>query len=150
MKSIIYFFTGFFVSAFIIALLYSPIHGFPTITWSMIVHCSLAFIISIPIHEFIHGLTCAYVSENNFKTISYGINLRSFNAYCKYTLPVAPQKRQYVVIMPCIILAAIPSLIGILLGIIPLCILGAFGFAGASKDIHSFIKLRKAIKQTRI
>lgn len=146
MKSIIYFFTGLFVSVFVIVLLYALIFGFPTITWPTIVRCICAFLLSIPIHEFIHGLTCAYVSDNNFKTISYGLNLRGFHAYCKSTLPVAPKMRQYVIIMPCIILAVIPSLVGILVENIHLCILGAFGFAGASKDIHNLIKLRKTMK----
>lgn len=141
MKSIIYFLTGFIVSSIIIAMFYCPIHGVPSISVGLITKCNWAFLLSIPIHELIHGVTCSYVSENNYKTISYGVKLTQFYAYCKSTIPVDPPMRKYVIIMPCVVLAVIPALIGFLFGIVALCIFAAFSFAGASKDIHSFINI---------
>ena len=65
MKSILYFLIGFSVSALILTLAYYAIYGTPQITIGQVLWCTLAFIISVPIHEFIHGVTSCYVSENN-------------------------------------------------------------------------------------
>lgn len=141
MKSIIYFFTGLVLSAIVIALLYYAIYGIPNLSLGLLARCIFAFIASIPVHEFIHGVTSCYVSENNYKTISYGIKLSEFYAFCKYSLPVDPQLRKYVAIMPCVILAVLPALVGILFDIPSLCVFATFSFAGSSKDIHNFVKM---------
>ena len=141
MKSIIYFCTGFSVSALILALVYYTIHGTPQITIGQVLWCTLAFVLSVPIHEFIHGLTSCYVSENNYKTVFFGIKPSEFRAYCKYTFPIEPKMRKYVIIMPCVILAVIPAIVGLLFGNPSLCIFSVFSFAGSSKDIHNYIKI---------
>ena len=141
MKSILYFLIGFSVSALILTLAYYAIHGTPQITTGQVLWCTLAFIISVPTHEFIHGVTSCYVSENNCKTITFGIKPLEFRAYCKYALPIDPQMRKYVIIMPCVILAVVPAIAGLLLGSPSLCIFSIFSFAGSSKDIHNYIKI---------
>ena len=138
MSSIIHFFVGFIASALPISLIYCCCHGVPSVTSDMILSVTGMFVLSVPIHELIHGMTCAYVSENNCKTISYGINWKGLNAFCRYTLPIEPGMRQIVIIMPCIVLAVIPALSGLITGDAALCLFAIYEFAGASKDIHHF------------
>lgn len=143
MNSIKHFLIGLIASALPISAIFCCLHGVPTVSLSAVGLATLAFFISIPVHELIHGITCAYVSDNNYKTISYGINWRGMNAFCRYTVPVKPAERKIIAIMPCVVLAMIPAVVGLLFGSVVVCLFAVYNFAGASKDIHNVYLLCK-------
>lgn len=77
MRSALFFLTGSAVGAVILVPLFLLIHGVPSVSasWWLVL---AAFVAGIPVHELIHGVTCAYVSDNNYKSISYGVSLTRF------------------------------------------------------------------------
>lgn len=143
MNSIIHFLSGLIASTLPIALVYWCIHGMPAISLNTLGLATAAFILSIPVHELIHGITCAYMSDNNYKTISYGINWKGLNAFCRYTIPVKPMERKIIAVMPCVVLAMIPTLIGIIAGNVLVCMFAIYNFAGASHDLHTVYTMSK-------
>ncbi|MBQ2590775.1 MAG: hypothetical protein II569_03425, partial [Paludibacteraceae bacterium] len=74
MRSALFFLTGSAVGAVVLVPQFLLIHGVPSVSasWWLVL---AAFVVGIPVHELIHGMTCAYVSDNNYKSISYGVSL---------------------------------------------------------------------------
>ncbi|MBQ2051074.1 MAG: hypothetical protein II495_02380, partial [Paludibacteraceae bacterium] len=68
MRSALFFLTGSTVGAVVLVPLFLLIHGVPSVSasWWLVL---AAFVVGIPVHELIHGMTCAYVSDNNYKSI---------------------------------------------------------------------------------
>ena len=135
MESIKYFTVGLLSGTLTVGTLFCLIHGIQTFTMKGIALVIVAFILSIPIHELIHGITCAYVSDNNYKTIHYGVNFKKFYAYCRYTRIMDRNANIYTSVMPGIVLGVIPAIIAILIGNPPVCAFAILSLAGASKDI---------------
>ncbi|MCL1943555.1 MAG: DUF3267 domain-containing protein [Candidatus Azobacteroides sp.] len=83
-------------------------HGF-----YKVFYCSLPFlvlIISIFVHEFLHGICFAFSGKNRFNSVKFGIDLKSFAfyAHCKDSIT----KKQAVIasLMPAIVLGFFPLL----------------------------------------
>ncbi len=140
MESVKYFMSGIIISSVILCPLFCNTWGIPEPEPFRVALVLLLFLLSIPVHEIIHGITCAYVSENNWKTIRYGINLKGLHAYCRYSLPVQPGARKIVSIMPCVCLAIIPAAIAFVINNPYVLAYAILQFAGASKDIHDCLK----------
>ena len=134
MESIRYFTVGLLSGLLTVGALFCLIHGIPVFTMKGIAFVIVAFILSIPIHELIHGITCAYVSDNNYKTIHYGVNFKKFYAYCRHTKMIDRKASIYTSIMPGVVLGAIPAIIALLIGNPLVCMFSILNLAGASKD----------------
>ncbi|MBP5136078.1 MAG: DUF3267 domain-containing protein, partial [Paludibacteraceae bacterium] len=118
MRSALFFLTGSTVGAVVLVPLFLLIHGVPSVSasWWLVL---AAFVVGIPVHELIHGVTCAYVSDNNYKSISYGVSLTRFCAYCRYTRPVDVPMRYWVSLMPFFVLAVAPAVVALVGGWAP-------------------------------
>ena len=134
MDSIKYFTVGFLSAILTVGTLFCLIHGIPIFTMKGIALVIAAFILSIPVHELIHGITCAYVSDNNYKTIHYGVNFNKFYAYCRHTKMMDRKACIYTSVMPGIVLGVIPAIISLLIGNQFVCAFAILNLAGASKD----------------
>lgn len=147
MRLALFFLTGSAVGAVILVPLFLLIHGVPSVSasWWLVL---AAFVVGIPVHELIHGMTCAYVSDNNYKSISYGVSLTRFCAYCRYTRPVDVPMRYWVSLMPFFVLAVAPAVAALVGGWAPVLLFAIINFGGSSSDIHkSFTLYRSNRKQ---
>lgn len=143
MRSILFYLAGFAISATLLLPLFALTHGVPSVRMSDIVIVVGAFVISIPVHETIHGITCAYVSDNNYKSISYGISPHRFCAFCRYSRPVEASVRYWASLMPCIVLAVIPAVVAVSSGWTSVLLFAILNFGVASSDIHKSFTLYK-------
>ena len=91
-------------------------------------------IIGIILHEIIHGLTWAIFTKNGFKSMEFGILLKTLTPYCHCKEPL--KVKQYIIgaIMPSIILGLLPSILAIILGNIILLTFGGFFTIAAFGD----------------
>ena len=122
--------------------LYRLFYGEFNLTHGECVSAIILFLCSIPIHEIIHGITCCCVSDNNWRTIKFGIDWRRFTFYCKYRNPIeSPKDRIVVTLMPMIILAVIPCCLGLLFGSPCVVLFSSLSFGGASNDMCKAWKL---------
>lgn len=136
MRSVAHFLIGFMVSLLLLSMAFFAIHSRLELNAAQVGIALACFVVSIPIHELIHGLTCAYVSANDCTTITYGISLRQMRAFCRYTLPVKSSMAYWITLMPGIVLALFPALAALILGNEVVCLFAALSFGGASSDIH--------------
>ena len=67
-------------------------------------------LLSIPVHELIHGLTFCLFTEGKFKSLAFGFNRQALAPYCSCT--EALTKRQYMagLLMPCLMLGILPGI----------------------------------------
>jgi len=92
-----------------------------------------SFILSIVVHELLHGSGWILFTKGKFKSIAFGVVWEALMPYC--TCKEALRKSQYIfgLLLPCIVLGYIPGMIacisgnGILLGYSVLMIVSAGG-----------------------
>jgi len=96
----------------------------------------IAFILSIPVHELIHGITVYCVSDNTWKTITYGVDWKHLRAYCQFT-DFHGVPRIISTLMPGFVLGFIPMMVALCIGNINLLCFSILSLAGAGSDIIS-------------
>ena len=71
------------------------------------------YIISIVVHELLHGFTWSLFAKDGFKSIAFGVIWKTLNPYC--TCKETLNYKQYFLglIMPCIVLGIIPCIISL-------------------------------------
>ena len=106
---------------------------YETITENVIV--LVAFIISIPIHELIHGITFSLFSKNGWKDIDFGVVWSSLTPYCTCATPVSKKGYYLSILMPCIILGIIPSIIAVITGYYSILLYGLIMILAAGGDL---------------
>lgn len=106
--------------------------------WSIILYpitIVLFMIIPIVVHELIHGLFFGIYAKSGFKSISFGVLWKYLTPYCHCNEPLLLKHYIIGAIMPGIILGLIPSILALVLGSMPLLILGWYMTIGAAGDI---------------
>ncbi|MCL2721762.1 MAG: metalloprotease family protein [Treponema sp.] len=105
----------------------------------------ILFIISIFLHEIIHGIFFAVNSENKFKSIKYGIMPKEklFSPYCHCVEILKINHYRFAVIMPTIILGIIPIIVSLIIGHFLVFIFGVVFIAAGSGDILMLLKMKK-------
>lgn len=95
----------------------------------------IVYFLLIIVHELIHGLTWSFITENGWKSISFGVIWRSLNPYC--TCNEALSKVQYLagLLMPWFILGIIPCIAAIFLRSGYLMIAGVIMALSAGGDL---------------
>ncbi len=110
---------------------------------------SVALLVSIPVHEGIHGITWAAFSKNKFKSIAFGVAWKSLTPYC--SCKEALKRGQYTLgaIMPGLLLGIIPMIVACVIGSSDLFIYAAFMIVCAGGDllIFTMILQEKKAKQ---
>ena len=102
------------------------------------------FLVSIVVHELLHGTGWGLFAENHFKSIAFGVVWSALMPYC--TCKVALKKGQYIVglLLPCIVLGIIPSVIACIIGNFMLLCYGGFMTICAGGDLLVFVLILKA------
>ena len=92
-------------------------------------------IVSIVVHEIIHGITMGIFAKNHFKSIAFGIIVQYLTPYCSCKEPL--RKHQYILglLMPCIVLGIIPMILALAFGSFLLLVYGAFMTITAGGDL---------------
>lgn len=108
----------------------------------------IVMILSIPIHELLHGLGWSIFCEKGFKSVRFGIMKPSFTPYCNCKEPL--NFIGYLVGggLPLILLGIVPCIIGILIQNAGILYIGFFGILAAGGDmtiILNLLKYRKGI-----
>ena len=106
-------------------------------------------LVSIVIHEFIHGFTWSRFTPHGFKDVAFGIILEALTPYCSCREPL--RKGQYIAgcVMPCIVLGIIPTLVSIFIANPYLFFYGIFMIVCAGGDLLIFsMILNSKLKDT--
>lgn len=94
----------------------------------------ILLILSIILHELIHGIVWSRYTSNGFKSIRFGVLWNMLTPYCHCREPL--KVKEYVIgaLMPALILGVIPGLISIVIGNPVLLIFGIIFTIAASGD----------------
>ena len=122
------------------AVIYFCRFGFemePFSTWMYVV-AFVVTVISIVIHELIHGATWSLFAKNGFKSISFGFIVEYLTPYCSCKDPL--KRSGYILggIMPGLLLGIVPLVISCIIGNHIVFFYGAFMTVCAGGDLLIF------------
>ena len=82
------------------------------------------FLVSIVVHELIHGFTWGLFTKNGFRSIAFGVIWEYLTPYC--SCKEALSRRKYIAggVMPGIVLGIIPLIVSCIIGYLPLMLYG--------------------------
>ena len=99
----------------------------------------LAMLISIPVHEFLHGLGWVSSCKNGWKSIRFGVMWSSLTPYCNCKEPMDVKSYFRGLLMPFAVLGLLPSIIAIAVGNVILLAIGLVHFNEVWRIIVSII-----------
>lgn len=94
----------------------------------------VVLLVSVVIHELIHGITFATFAENHFKYVHFGFIKESLTPYCTCTEPLKKYQIILAMAMPGIVLGLIPSIISLFNGSFTLLFYGLIMLGSAGGD----------------
>lgn len=99
------------------------------------------FIISMPIHEWIHGFTWGLFAEKGMDDIEYGVIWQMLTPYCTCKAPL--KKHQYILgsMMPTIVLGVLTAFVGICINSFFVVIIGCYNIFAGGGDFNIIIRL---------
>ena len=103
----------------------------------------LVLIISIVIHELLHGFGWRLSCKNGFKSIRFGVIWSKLTPYCNCKEPLGFKQYLIGAILPLVILGLIPSIIALVIGNIYVLYFGAFSIIAAGGDMLISLNMRK-------
>lgn len=103
----------------------------------------LLFLVSVILHELIHGITWSFYTKNGFSSIRFGINWKMLMPYCHCKEPLL--LRHYITgaIMPFMLLGLIPLIWAIFTGRLLLLVTGLIMTISAIGDFMIIALIRK-------
>jgi len=102
-------------------------------------------IISIPIHELLHGLGWMLFCKNGKKSISFGVIWKYLTPYCHCSEPLSIGRYCFGTLVPCMILGLIPAIAALFSGSVVLLAVGVFNILAAGGDLTIVCMLIKYI-----
>ena len=104
---------------------------------------SLGVIVSIIVHELLHGTGWSLFTKDHFKSIAFGVVWEALMPYCTCREPL--KKGQYIVglVLPCIVLGVVPCIIACFIGSGILLGYGALMIVCAGGDLLVFTLILK-------
>ncbi len=125
-----------FIAVMVISLvLFFVFNTFPKLHISDMFITLGAYIISIFIHEGLHGLSWGLASKQKFKDIEFGYAAETMNPYGTCTTPLAKNKYVLGAAMPLLVLGIAPIVVGIAIGNFWMMLFGVIGTASAAGDM---------------
>ena len=102
-----------------------------------------AHLISVPVHEFLHGLGWSLFCKNGFKSIRFGMIWEHLMPYCNCKEPL--KFHQYLIgtLLPLTMLGLLPSIIGIIFGNYNIFLFGILGIIAAGGDMAICLGINK-------
>ncbi|MDE5737127.1 MAG: DUF3267 domain-containing protein [Oscillospiraceae bacterium] len=106
----------------------------------------IAMIISIPVHEFLHGLGWHLFCQKSWNSIQFGVMWESITPYCYCSEAVSLGQYYIGLLSPFIVLGIVISIIAICIGSISWLIIGLYNILLAGGDLTIACILLKYIK----
>ena len=108
--------------------------------WQVLAFC-IAYLVLIPTHEAIHGITWAACNPLHFKAIEFGFMRESLTPYCTCAEPLG--RASYITgsLAPLVVLGLAPAIAGVALGAGVVFVLALLMILGASGDIFVVVEL---------
>lgn len=128
--------------------LFLVIHGFDLDsfnTLTLLLLC-IGLILSIVIHELLHGLGWGLFCEGKFNSISFGFDKKSKNPYCHCHEPLPFSAYVFGAFLPCLLLGIFPTVFAMVSGNFFLCFLGIINIFSAGGDLIIIWRARKYTK----
>jgi len=94
----------------------------------------VVLIVSVVVHELIHGLTAMFFTKQPFSTVKFGFNLKTLTPYAHMKTTLEVTRYRIVVFLPGLILGIIPYILGLALGNIALALFGVIHIIAAGGD----------------
>lgn len=121
------------IPAVIMVVLFGFIHGW--LQFNNMTLIIIIYLLSVVVHELIHGLFFAMFAKERFKSIEFGIIWKSLNPYCYCSEPINKPQYMTALLMPGFILGVCTGVIGIIIGNASLLAFGALNMLSAGGDI---------------
>ena len=119
-----------------------------TCNWKLVL---LALLISIPVHEFLHGLGFVRTCRGKWKSIGFGFQLKALMPYCFCKEALSIGAYLFGALLPCTVLGLIPSVIAIAANLPAVFLFGILNILIASGDLTIVLRLLRYIgKDVRI
>ena len=124
------------------AIIWLALWGLQAPSIWQVLGCCIAYLVLIPTHEAIHGLTWAACNPLHFKAIEFGFMRESLTPYCTCAEPLG--RASYITgsLAPFVVLGLAPAIAGIALGTGVVFVLALLIILGASGDIFVVVLLR--------
>lgn len=138
MKAQLYGAYAFCLGAPVMVWPYYLIWGFHKPSHSLLlasVVSGVVMIVGILAHELIHGLTAVWYGRVRWRDTKFGMQWKSLTPYFHSTVPLKARTYRVVVLMPLIILGAIPYLVALMGGSLWLLVFSVFFTLAAAGDL---------------
>lgn len=103
----------------------------------------LFLLLSIPVHEFLHGFTWQFFCKERWKSIKFGVFWSKLTPYCHCKEALKVKEYLIALLMPFLVLGIIPGILSIILESPFMLLFSAFSILGAGGDTTIAIKLFK-------
>ena len=140
--------TGVIPSA-VFVLLFGLLHGWEKFKDVDLLLILVVFLISIIVHEGIHGLFFGLFAKNHFKSIEFGMIWKSMNPYCYCGEPLSRKHYLTGLLIPGIILGCCTGMLGLITGNASLILFSVFSLFAAGGDIYIAWMIMKTSKKGR-
>lgn len=108
----------------------------------------LALAVSVPVHEFLHGVGFSFACEQKWKSIRFGFHLASLTPYCHCREAIGIGSYYLALLLPCTVLGLLPAAAAVVTGIPELLGFGILNILLASGDLAIALVLLKYIGKT--
>jgi Protein of unknown function (DUF3267). len=110
----------------------------------------LALFLGIICHEGIHGVVFARCAKKGFKSVKFGVNWKNLIPYCHCKEYIQVKDYRLVLLMPSIVLGAIPIIISYIIGNAIVLVFGSVMLTGGAGDFVIYWMLRKLDKHDMV
>lgn len=100
-------------------------------------------LLSIPVHELLHGLGWLPACKNGWKSIRFGVMWSSLTPYCNCKEPMNVKSYYRGLLLPFSVLGILPSIAAVVTGSMTLLALGMMNFLFAGGDLAIALVIRK-------
>ena len=117
---------------------------------SLLMFFVLSLIEMIVLHELIHGLFFALYAKNGFKRVKFGVMWKYLAPYCHCEEAIKAKQYGIVLLMPTILLGAIPFIVGFIISNMFIYFLGLMMIFGGIGDMIAFGLIKKVSAHTQV
>lgn len=123
------------------AFSYDKLFGF-AVPWGFMFFAAM-YLISIFVHEFIHGFFWHFACEKKWDSIDFGFNAKLITPYCHCREALSVKRYFWGSIAPTLFLGVLPIILGVVIPNLFLVTFGVIGVVGGCGDIMVIWTLRK-------
>ena len=110
--------------------------------------CTVAFLVSIVLHELIHGFCWSLFARNGWKSIHFGVVWKYLLPYCHCREPLTAKQYRIGLLMPTILLGVFPVIYGLITGSFYAIFYGSLMLLAGGGDLLVFLMMRHLDNET--